>query len=75
MKLIGMALNERFSKKKKDHSGVENVPRRVAWKSRICANKFHRIVYRVGKNIYSSVFFYYWPFLAFFMSSTFAVLR
>lgn len=73
--LIGLAFKEMFMKKNEDHSNAENIPRRVAWKSRECANKFHRVVYRIGKCIYSSVFFYYWPFIAFFLSSTFAVLR
>jgi len=71
MKLFGMGIKHRFTGKKVK---TETLPRRISMKERPGCNICRRITYRFWKVLYSSVFFYYMPYLAFFANSYFQVV-
>ena len=70
MKLLAMSFKHRFTRKQLQ---TKTLPRRLRMKERSCGGGCRRITYRFWKVFYSSIFFYFTPFLAFFANSYFQI--
>lgn len=66
-RLLAMSFKHRFTPRSVP---FKTLPRRLTMKQRSCCG-LRRVTYRFWKVLYSSVFFYYTPFLAFFVNAYF----